>query len=82
MFISALFVDKSNDQFIKQIDKKISEMAESTRNKYAFGIKSCEDTIDLLADLKSILIAKMNSSECYSDISEFTIKTIIKKYLI
>lgn len=83
MFLQNLFTDRKSCDIISKIDKKIAEKGKKIHEKYAFGIKDCsENNIEMLSDLRAILISKRQGSDCYSDISESLIISIINKYLI
>lgn len=83
MFLQNLFTDTTSCDIISKIDKKIAEQGKKIHEKYAFGIKDCgENTIEMLSDLRSILISKRQGADCYHDISESLIISIINKYLI
>lgn len=81
MFLQNLFTDKESCDLISKIDKKLSEEGKSIYERYAFGIKDCGNNIEILSDLRSILLEKRKGSDCFKDISEQTIISIINKYL-
>lgn len=83
MFISTLLTDNfPKSKIFKDIDRKIAQVAEDTLNEIRYKTQNCSTIdVEILSDLRSILLAVQNNAECFKDYSEEEILSIIKQYI-